>query len=51
MGYVVKPFYVKAEKKESSIIQFEKLIKANYSNYYDKYYGHTGLQKTVIPIH
>lgn len=37
-GYVVKPFYVGVEKKENYIIQFEKLIKANYSNYYDRFY-------------
>lgn len=38
MGYVVKPFYVEVEKKEDYILQFEKLIKANYSDYYDRFY-------------
>lgn len=38
IGYVVKPFYVEAEKKEDHIIQTENLIKANYSNYYDRFY-------------
>ena len=38
IGYVVKPFYVEVEKKENYIIQFEKLLKANYSDYYDRFY-------------
>jgi hypothetical protein len=38
IGYVVKPFYVEVEKKENHIIRFEKLIKANYSDYYDRFY-------------
>jgi hypothetical protein len=38
VGYVVKPFYVEVEKKEKPIIEFEKLIKASYSDYYDKFY-------------
>jgi hypothetical protein len=38
IGYVVKPFYVEVEKKENHIIQFEKVIKANYSDYYDRFY-------------
>src|SRR6187200_328859 len=38
IGYVVKPFYVEVEKKEDYILQFEKLIKANYSDYYDRFY-------------
>lgn len=37
IGYVVKPFYVEVENKEYNIIQFEKLIKANYSNYYERF--------------
>jgi len=38
IGYVVKPFYVEVEKKADYILQFEKLIKANYSDYYDRFY-------------
>ena len=38
IGYVVKPFYIEVEKKENHIVQFEKLIKANYSDYYDRFY-------------
>jgi hypothetical protein len=38
IGYVVKPFYVEVGKKGDYINQFEKLIKANYPNYYDRFY-------------
>jgi hypothetical protein len=38
IGYVVKPFYVEVDKKEDYILQFEKLIKTNYSDYYDRFY-------------
>ena len=38
VGYIVKPFYVEVENKENYILQFEKLIKTNYSNYYDRFY-------------
>jgi len=38
IGYVVKPFYVEVEKKENHIIRFEKLIKANHTDYYDRFY-------------
>lgn len=38
IGYVVKPFYVEVEEKEQKIIQFEKLIQANYSDYYRSFY-------------
>ncbi|HRP45415.1 MAG TPA: hypothetical protein PLU27_11660 [Ginsengibacter sp.] len=38
IGYVVKPFYVEVEDKEKYIIRFENLIKANHSNYYDRFY-------------
>lgn len=38
IGYIVKPFYVEAENKEVYITQFENLIKANYSDYYDRFY-------------
>lgn len=38
IGYVVKPFYVEVQNKDGYILQFEKLIKANYSNHYDRFY-------------
>lgn len=38
IGYVVKPFYVEVKNREGYIIQFESLIKANYSNYYGRFY-------------
>lgn len=38
LGYVVKPFYVAVEEKENHIIQFEKLIKSEYSDFYRRFY-------------
>lgn len=38
IGYVVKPFVIETDRKEYYITQFENLIKANYSNYYNKFY-------------
>ena len=38
IGYIVKPFYVEAEKKENHIAKFENLILAKYSEYYNKFY-------------
>lgn len=38
IGYMVKPFYIEVEKKDKYISQFENLIKATYSNHYNKFY-------------
>ncbi|MBB6612554.1 hypothetical protein H7F15_16030 [Pontibacter sp. Tf4] len=38
IGYVVKPFYLETDKKDVCITQFENSIKANYYDYYDKFY-------------
>jgi hypothetical protein len=38
LGYVVKPFYVEVKEKEGHIIQFEKLIQSEYSDYYRGFY-------------
>ena len=38
IGYIVKPFVIEIENKESYIYQFELYLKNTYSNYYNKFY-------------
>lgn len=55
IGYIVKPFYVEVDKKQNYIIQFETLVRANYSDYYDRFYrtywfSKNGVSDTLIIV-
>lgn len=61
IGYVVKPFVVDLQGRESHIAQFEKLVWEKYSHFYNKFYraywfldnnaSDTVMEVVMIPRH